>query len=80
MRLKRDWAALAAWAAIFVTLLAGAFAVYGRFTVLEARMDEADQDRHEQMKRLERIEQKLDDVLTWVGAQGNAGISHDYRQ
>jgi hypothetical protein len=49
----------AAWAAIVAIILGSAFTLYGRFTKLEVRMDEADTDRASMLQSLERIEQSL---------------------
>lgn len=48
------WLALAT---LLAMLLGTMFKIWGDFTALTERMDEADQDRHEIIERLERLEQ-----------------------
>ena len=58
-RARRANSTFMAWLALLLTLLGAAFALYGRFVALEARMDESDVDRHTMMQTLERIERML---------------------
>lgn len=48
------WLALAT---LLAMLLGTMFKIWGDFAALTERMDEADQDRHEIIERLERLEQ-----------------------
>lgn len=47
------------WLTLLVTLAGTAFTLYGRLVSLEARMAEADDDRHEIIAKLDRIETML---------------------
>ena len=68
----------AAWALVLVSILGTAFLLYGRFTVLERRMDDSEHDRHEMMKhqdettkQITEIAEQLDRIEAWIRARAN---------
>lgn len=58
-RPQRDLAGWAAWAMLFITLLAAAFTIYGQFKVLNYRMDSSDTDRAVMQKKLDEMANSL---------------------
>jgi hypothetical protein len=59
----------AAWAVVLVTVLGTAFLLYGRFAVLERRMEDSDRNQHELIKQVAEIAQQLDRIEAWIRAR-----------
>jgi uncharacterized membrane protein YcjF (UPF0283 family) len=61
---KRDWSGWAAFGTLILVILAAMFNIYGEFKTLEYRMDMADQNRTMMQTQEERIERKVDELVS----------------